>query len=99
MLHQLDRIRDLDSETSRRQRLQFAQLEDEEYLADLWQRCDGDLAALTTKEVTQAAEADNRVAREIMAHAIEALGWAIAQAITLLAGTSRCSTHQTGVAT
>jgi glucokinase len=85
VIHVLSRVRDASNDHERRVRLQFAKLENEEYLADLWQRCGGDLGQLTTKEIAQAAEAGNEVAREVLAHAVNALGWAIAQTITLTA--------------
>lgn len=85
VIHVLNRVRDAQDEHQRRVVLQFAKLENEEYLADLWQRCGGDLSQLTTKHIAQAAEAGNEVAREILSHAVTALGWAIAQTITLTA--------------
>jgi glucokinase len=65
--------------------MNFTKMEDEEYLADLWQRSDFDLASLSAKHVAQAAEAGNLIAREILDHAVEAIGWAIAQVITITA--------------
>jgi glucokinase len=56
-----------------------------EFAADLLSRCNGELANLTAKTVAQAAGDGNEIAREVLEHAIEALGWAIAQAITLVA--------------
>ncbi len=85
IIHSLDRLRDAEDELDRRERMKFAAMEDKEYLADLWQRCGYALEYLTAKHVGQAAEAGNAIAREIIAHAIEALGWAIAQVITLTA--------------
>jgi glucokinase len=93
IIHSLDRLRDAENEQQRRERMKFAEMEDEEYLADLWQRCSFDLANLTAKHVAQAAEAGNAAAREILDHAIETLGWAIAQVLTITAaeivGTAR----------
>jgi glucokinase len=83
VIHVLSRVRDAHDEHERLVRLQFAKLENEEYLGDLWQRCGGDLSQLTTKHIAQAAEAGNNVAREILSHAVTGLGWAIAQTITL----------------
>jgi glucokinase len=58
---------------------------DQEYLADLVQRCGSDLDGLTAKMIAQAAAEGNEVAREVLQHAVQVLGWAIAQVITLLA--------------
>lgn len=85
IVHSLDRLRDAQDERERRERMRFAVMEDEEYLADLWQRCGYDLAQLTAKHVAQAAEAGNAIARGILGHAIETLGWAIAQVVTITA--------------
>ena len=68
-----------------RQRIANADQADREYAADLSQRCDGNTKNLTAKMVMQAASEGNELAREVLAHAHEALGWAIAQTITLLA--------------
>ncbi|MBI3838912.1 MAG: ROK family protein [Planctomycetia bacterium] len=67
-----------------RQRLIETEEAAEEYTADLWDRCDGKLDQLTTLMVAQAAAEGNEVAREVLAHACQALGWGIAQAITLV---------------
>lgn len=67
-----------------RQRLIESEEAAEEYTADLWQRCDGKLEALTALVVAQAAGEGNEVAREVIARACQALGWGIAQAITLV---------------
>ena len=83
IIHSLDRLRDAETEQQRRERLKFAEMENAEYLSDLWQRCGYDLSRLTAKDVAQAAEAGNATAREILDHATEALGWAIAQVITI----------------
>lgn len=85
VIHWLSRLRETESETERRQRLQFAEWEDQEYLADLWQRCGLDLAQLSARHVAQAAESGNQLAREILDQAIETLGWAIGQVITITA--------------
>jgi glucokinase len=68
-----------------RQRLEDAEQADAEYVGDLRNRCGGDLDKLTARLVAQAAADGNEVAREVLQHAIQTLGWAIAQAITLLA--------------
>jgi glucokinase len=67
-----------------RQRLIETEEAAEEYTADLWDRCGGKLDQLTTQMVAQAAGDGNEVAREVLAHACQALGWGIAQAITLV---------------
>ena len=67
-----------------RQRLIETEEADEEYAADLWERCGGKLDQLTAQMVAQAAGDGNEVAREVLAHACQALGWGIAQAITLV---------------
>ena len=48
-------------------------------------RCSGDVEQLTAKVIAQAAAEGNEVARDVMQHACDALGLAIAQAITLVA--------------
>lgn len=86
--HALDRLRSTANKgdiLQIRQRLDDAREEEREYLADLWQRCGGELNNLTARHVAQAAEAGNEVARGVLTHAVEALGWAIAQTITLTA--------------
>ena len=67
-----------------RQRLIETEEAEEEYAADLWERCGGKLDHLTALMVAQAAAEGNDVAREVLAHACQALGWGIAQAITLV---------------
>ncbi|HID22557.1 MAG TPA: ROK family protein [Planctomycetaceae bacterium] len=52
---------------------------------DLLQRAGGRSARLTARDVAEAAAEGNELAREILAESIEILGWAIAQAITLVA--------------
>lgn len=52
---------------------------------DLLQRCGRDPESLTARHVAQAAADGNDLAREVLDDACQALGWAIAQAITLLA--------------
>jgi glucokinase len=70
---------------SLRQRLIEVEEAAEEHAADLWQRCDGNLEQLTAQHVAQAAEQGNTLALEVLQHAVQTLGWAIAQVITLLA--------------
>ncbi len=68
-----------------RQRLIDLEEADEEYAADLRERCSGRVEQLTAKHVAQAAADGNEMARDVIAHACQALGWGIAQTITLLA--------------
>lgn len=56
----------------------------EEQTADLWRRCDGDPERLTAKVVAEAAADQNGLAREVLQHAWDALGWGLAQMITLV---------------
>jgi glucokinase len=56
----------------------------EEYTADLLRRCDAEPEALTAKIVGEAAGDGNLVARDVLHHACQTLGWAIAQVITLI---------------
>ena len=68
-----------------RQRLVDVQQTEEEYIADLVQRAGGDGEQLTAKLVAQAAGEGNAIACEVLDHAVQALGWAIAQVITIIA--------------
>lgn len=68
-----------------KQRLQNVEQVDEEYEADLLHRCDHDLDQLNARLLAQAASEGNEVAREVIDHACQALGWGIAQMITLVA--------------
>lgn len=68
-----------------RQRLIEREEADEEFAADLLERCDGQVDRLSAKMVAQAALDGNRLAREVFLHACQAYGWAVAQMITLLA--------------
>jgi glucokinase len=56
-----------------------------EFFADLLARCSGDPEKLTAKMVAQAAAEGNEVAEDVLRHAVRALGWGIAQVITLIA--------------
>ena len=67
-----------------RQRLLEVEEVAEEFAADLLGRADGKLENVTARLVGQAATDGNQAALDILHHAIEALGWGIAQAITLL---------------
>ncbi|MCA9024023.1 MAG: ROK family protein [Planctomycetaceae bacterium] len=53
--------------------------------ADLLERCGGDVASLTTLMVGKAAAAGNQGARAIIRTGTDALGWAVAQMIALVA--------------
>lgn len=60
----------------------------EEQGDDYWElvnACDGNLDALTTQNISEAATRGNGIACAILAEAVETLGWAIAQMITLMA--------------
>lgn len=67
-----------------RQKLIEAEEAAEEHAADLLERCDGRVEQLTAKMVAQAATEGNEIAIDVLNRATTALGWAIAQAITLL---------------
>jgi len=67
-----------------RQRLIESEETAAEYVSDLWDRCGGKLDQLTAVLVAQAAGEGNEVAREVLSRACQALGWGIAQAITLV---------------
>ncbi len=58
---------------------------EEEYIADLLARCGGNADNLTAKAVAQSAAEGNEIACEVMDHACQVLGWAIAQVITIVA--------------
>ncbi|MGD9646506.1 MAG: ROK family protein [Pirellulales bacterium] len=67
-----------------RQRLIEIEEAGEADAGDLLDRCDGQPDRLSTKLVVEAAAAGNGIAAEILRQAWQALGWGIAQAITLL---------------
>lgn len=73
------------AKAQRAQQLAYVALTDEEYKADLLQRCQHAPEQLTAKMVAQAAAEGNEIAREVLGQACQALGWGIAQVITLLA--------------
>ncbi|HVX10234.1 MAG TPA: ROK family protein [Pirellulales bacterium] len=56
----------------------------EEHAADLLRRCDGEPDDLTAKIVGEAACDHNPIAADVLYHACQTLGWAIAQVITLV---------------
>jgi glucokinase len=68
-----------------RQRMIEIEEADEECVADLLTRCDGQPDHLTAKMVGEAAADGNQLALDILRRACQALGWGIAQMITLLA--------------
>jgi glucokinase len=51
----------------------------------LFDVCRGDVLRLTTKDIAAAAREGNRLARQVYHEATDVLGWAIAQAVTLIA--------------
>ena len=55
-----------------------------EFAAELLARCDGQIERLTCKMVLQAAGEGNVLAQDIFHHAVQTLGWALGQVITLL---------------
>jgi glucokinase len=58
---------------------------DSQAVADLLRRCDGQPGRLSAKMVADAATQGNRLAAEIFGRAVQTLGWAVAQMITLVA--------------
>jgi len=52
---------------------------------DLLSRCGGDAHSLTAKSIAKAAADGNELAAEVLSDAVRALGWAIAQVISLIA--------------
>lgn len=68
-----------------RERGPIAEQTSDEFARDLLLRCDHDLDQLTAKLIGQAAADGNELARDILEHGAQALGWAIAQVITLIA--------------
>ncbi len=68
-----------------RRKLAHARVADQEYVADLLDRCDGNMDQMTARLVAQAAAEGNPLAQSVLTHACQVLGWAIAQVITLLA--------------
>ncbi len=66
-----------------RQQLIEAEEADEADAAELLDACDADLASLTAADVAEAAASGNRLVSEVFSRAVAALGWGIAQAVTL----------------
>jgi glucokinase len=56
-----------------------------EEMAELITLCAGDVESLTAKQIVQLAAEGNLLALEVWQQALKALGWGIAQVITLLA--------------
>jgi glucokinase len=69
----------------RRQRLADVTDTEREFIADLSQRCGSDPEQLSAQLVAQAAADGNEIARQVLDHACQALGWGIAQVITIVA--------------
>jgi glucokinase len=67
------------------QRLADVKNAEQQSIADLASRCGNNPDRLTAKLVAQAAADGNEIARQVLDHACQALGWAIAQVITLVA--------------
>lgn len=57
----------------------------DEAAAAALQRCGGNLAAITAKQVAEEARTGNMLAKHILLWAADTLGWGVAQMITLLA--------------
>jgi len=66
-------------------RLARTNQKDQANIDDLKIRCGDNPQRLTAKVVAEAAEGGNEIARAVLAHACQTLGWAIAQVITLIA--------------
>ncbi len=73
------------SATQRRRKLADVREAEEEFAADLLERCHCQVDQITAQLVAQAAEEGNQLAQGILSHACQTLGWAIAQVVTLLA--------------
>ena len=67
-----------------RQQLIDREAAEGEFAAELLARCDGQIDRLTCKMVEQAASEGNGLAQDLFHHAVQTLGWAIGQVITLL---------------
>jgi glucokinase len=74
-----------ENRVERQRRLADATHADRASLDDLLRRCEGNPDRLTARLVAEAAAEGNGVAQRVLDHACEVLGWAIAQAVTLLA--------------
>lgn len=74
-----------ENRVERQRRLADATHADRASLDDLRRRCGGNPDHLTAQLVAVAAADGNEVAQRVLDHACRVLGWAIAQAVTLLA--------------
>jgi glucokinase len=83
-IDQLTRGRRHPAPESLRQRLIDREDSLERDAADLLGRCDGRPENLDAKIIAAAADGGNRLAHEAFTHAAGVLGWAVAQAVTLL---------------
>ncbi|MFO0904536.1 MAG: ROK family protein [Pirellulales bacterium] len=68
-----------------RERLERVAAGSQTHHDDLLRRCGADLESLNARHVAQAASEGNELAREVLDEACQALGWAIAQVVTLVA--------------
>lgn len=68
-----------------RQHLLATEEAEQEYAADLRERCGGDIDRLTAKIIGQAAADGNALALNVLHDAAQALGWGLAQMVTLVA--------------
>lgn len=86
LAHQVHRLpTDVRDREQLQNHLAAEQEAEDEFAHDLLLRCDHDLDALSAKLIAQAAAEGNGLATEIWQQACTALGWAIAQVITLTA--------------
>lgn len=52
--------------------------------AKLWERCGGNIEAITTQMIGECAKEGDRLSLELLSDATEVIGWGIAQGITLI---------------
>ncbi len=86
--HHIDALKaGLRGRTPENVRQRLIEVEDEAapHERDLLERADGRMERLSAKMVAEAAAGGNQIARDIFRHAVQALGWAIAQTVTLTA--------------
>jgi glucokinase len=70
------------------QMIEWARQANPEYtqdIRDLLHRCKGSLERLTTRQIAEAAQGGNQLAKGVFDQATRSLGWAVAQVITLIA--------------
>jgi glucokinase len=84
-LDEVRRVTNSGSPSQIQSRIALAKETHDEYVRDLLLRANDDPEQLTAKMVAQAAADGNEIARDVLDHAAQVLGWAIAQTITLLA--------------